>query len=302
MKPMNIKRMNPLISIGMPIFNCEMTLISAVNSILNQTYQNWELFIIDDGSQDSTLSIARNFSDTRIKVIADGLNLKLPSRLNQAIKLSKGKYFARMDGDDISYPERLQKQVEYLESYPEIDLLGTQFIVFDRYGDAKGKFKLKESHSEICSRPHSGIGLGHPTWMGKTEWFRTHQYRPKAIRMEDQDLLLRTFSNSKFACLPDILFGYRVDSLSIKKSLIGRYNFNIALIEQAFYQKKYFLAFGILEQLAKAAVDVFAMGTGLNFKLLKHRNGSYPLSEDDLSRWQDIWFECSKGANLKVKI
>jgi glycosyltransferase involved in cell wall biosynthesis len=297
-----VESMNKLVSIGMPIFNCEMTLISAVNSILNQTYQNWELFLIDDGSKDRTLEIANSFKDQRIKVVSDGLNLKLPTRLNQAIKLSQGKYFARMDGDDISYPERLQKQVNYLEYHPEVDLLGTQFIVFDRSGDAKGKFKLKESHSEICSRPHSGIGLGHPTWMGKTEWFRTHQYRPKAIRMEDQDLLLRTFSSSKFACLPDILFGYRVDSLSLKKSLTGRYNFSIALIEQALYQKNYLLAFGVLEQLAKAAVDVFAMSTGLNFKLLKHRHGSYSLSEDDLSQWQDVCFKCSRELDFKVKM
>ncbi|PAX60011.1 glycosyltransferase family 2 protein [Brunnivagina elsteri] len=294
--------MHPLVSIGMPIFNCEITLISAIKSILNQTYRNWELILLDDGSQDKTLSIAQSFPDSRIKVITDKLNLKLPSRLNQAIAISNGKYFARMDGDDISYPERLQKQVEYLESNPEIDLLGTQFIVFDRYGNAKGKFKLKESHSEICSRPWSGIGLGHPTWMGKTEWFRTHQYRPKAIRMEDQDLLLRTFFNSKFACLPDILFGYRVDNLSLKKSLIGRYNLSIALVEQAWIQKNYLLAFGVLEQLVKASVDIFAITTGLNFKLLKHRNGSFPLSEDDLSKWQEIWSECSKEANLKVKI
>jgi glycosyltransferase involved in cell wall biosynthesis len=298
---MNRSYIYPLVSIGMPVFNCEMTLISAVKSILNQTYQNWELILIDDGSQDKTLSIANSFKDPRIKVITDGFNLKLPSRLNQTIKLGKGKYFARMDGDDICYPERLQKQVEYLESHPEIDLLGTQFIVFDRSGETKGKFKLKESHSEICSRPQSGIGLLHPTFLGKIEWFRTHQYRPKAIRMEDQDLLLRTFSNSKFACLPDVLFGYRVDSFSLKKSLTGRYNFSIALIEQALYQRNYLLAFGVLEQLAKASVDIFAMSTGLNFQLLKHRTGSYPLSEDDLSQWQEVWFKCTQEVDFKVK-
>ncbi|PSB51390.1 glycosyltransferase family 2 protein, partial [Chroococcidiopsis cubana CCALA 043] len=93
--------MKPLVSIGMPVFNCEQVLTSAVNSIVNQTYQNWELILIDDGSKDKTLEVANSFSDPRIKVISDGLNLKLPRRLNQAISLSKGKYFARMDGDDI---------------------------------------------------------------------------------------------------------------------------------------------------------------------------------------------------------
>lgn len=285
--------MQPLVSIGMPIFNCENTLFLAVQSILNQTYSNWELFLIDDGSKDKTLAIAQSFEDSRIKVITDTLNLKLPTRLNQAINLSQGKYFARMDGDDIAYPERLQVQVEYLESNPDVDLLATQFIVVDRDGKAKGKFTVKESHAEICSCPWSGIGLLHPTWMGKTEWFRTYQYRAKAIRMEDQDLLLRTFAKSKFACLPEVLLGYRVDSLSLKKSLTGRYNFSVALIEQAVVQKKYLLAIGAFEQIVKASIDIFAMTTGLNFRILRHRIGSNPVDTVDLSKWQQVWSQCS---------
>ncbi|MDZ4874009.1 MAG: putative glycosyltransferase EpsE [Chroococcidiopsis cubana SAG 39.79] len=216
--------MKPLVSIGMPVFNCEQVLTSAVNSIVNQTYQNWELILIDDGSKDKTLEVANSFSDPRIKVISDGLNLKLPRRLNQAISLSKGKYFARMDGDDISYRERLQLQVEYLEKHPKVDVLGTQILVFDGEGNPRGKSVSKVSHVEICSRPWAGFSLAHPTWMGRTEWFRKNQYRTRAIRMEDYDLLLRTYNISCFACLPNILLGYRIESLSLKKILTARYN------------------------------------------------------------------------------
>ncbi len=95
---------SPLVSIGMPVFNCEKTLRATVASILNQDYGNWELIIIDDGSSDMTLDTARSFTDPRIRVVPGAGNLCLPARLNEAVGLSRGKYFARMDGDDISYP------------------------------------------------------------------------------------------------------------------------------------------------------------------------------------------------------
>lgn len=284
--------MNPLVSIGMPVFNCETTVSSAVKSILNQTYHNWELILIDDGSKDSTLSIIKSFKDPRIKIIADGLNQNLPKRLNQAIALSRGKYFARMDGDDIAYPKRIQAQVEYLENNPDIDLLGTNIIVIDKDSNPIGSFSSICSHAEICRRPRAGFLIVHPTWMGKIDWFRNHQYRSKAIRTEDTDLLLRTYQKSKFARLPDILLGYRVDSLSLKKIIPGRYYTSISLIEKAFADKNYFLLFGVIEQLAKALVDVFAITTGLNLKLLRHRAGT-PVNQTELVRWQQIWTKCN---------
>jgi glycosyltransferase involved in cell wall biosynthesis len=284
--------MQPLISIGMPVLNCEKTLIIAVQSILNQTYSNWELILIDDGSKDQTLEIAKSFKDSRISLIADGVNQQLPRRLNQAILMSRGKYFARMDGDDISYPKRLQSQVDYLENHPEIDLLGTGVILVDRDGNPMGKSSVNLSHAEICSRPWAGFHITHPTWMGKLEWFRTHQYRPEAIRMEDQDILLRTYKTSCFACLPDILYGYWIDSLSLKKILSGRYHHSLTLIDKALAEKNLVFAYGVLEQAAKALVDIFAITTGLNFKLLRHRTGQ-PVDAADLSEWKQVWADCN---------
>ena len=289
--------MEPLVSIGMPIFNCEKTLRAAINSVLNQTYSNWELILIDDGSKDRTLSIAKSFNDSRIEVISDGLNLKLPHRLNQIITISKGKYFARMDGDDVSYPERLQTQVEYLENHPNVDILGTQILIFDGDGNSRGKSALTQSHQEICCRPWAGFSLAHPTWMGKLEWFSAQKYREEAIRMEDYDLLLRTYKTSRFACLPQILLGYRVASLSLKNNLTARYNIATALLEKTFVDKNYLFAFGVFEQMAKAIVDIFAISTGLNFQILRHRTG-IPLDEAELDRWKQIWAKCN--SNIQV--
>src|SRR5512135_1398022 len=118
----------PLVSIGMPVRNNEATLALAIRSILEQTYTNWELLLIDDGSSDGTLRVMRGFTDERIRIFSDGLSLGLPDRLNQAIDASRGEYFARMDGDDVSYPRRLGRQVDYLRHHPQVDLVGAWAI------------------------------------------------------------------------------------------------------------------------------------------------------------------------------
>ena len=288
----------PLVSIGMPVFNCEKTLNTAVQSIINQTYSNWELILIDDGSKDKTLEIAKSFRDPRIKVIADGHNQQLPIRLNQAIVASSGKYFARMDGDDFSYPERLQRQVDYLEQHPEIDLLGTAGINFDRNGLATGATPWKQSHAEICARPWVGFPLQHPTWMGKLDWFQKFQYRPDAIGMEDYEIMLRAYQTSRFAALPEILLGYRVASLSIKKVLVSRYHFCVSLIQKALTERNLIFIYGVFLQVAKLLVDLVTIPTGIGLKLMKHRLG-VPVKAADIAQWQENWskFNCENSAN-----
>lgn len=289
--------MKPLVSIAMPVFNNERTIKATISSILNQTYSSWELLLMDDGSTDKTLQIAENFQDHRIKIIKANRPKNTPqfsiaANLNRAICLSKGKYFARMDGDDIAYPERLQAQVEYLESHPDVDLVGTKVVVFDQHAHARGSYSIGESHAEICNRPWSGFYLTHPTWMGKKEWFALHQYQEKTIRAEDFEFLLRTHQTSKFACVPEILLGYRVESFSLRKSLIGRYQFSLALLEKAFREKNYLWFLGVVEQITKALVDIFASTTGLNFKILRHRVGNQ-MNATELTRWQEVWTSCN---------
>jgi glycosyltransferase involved in cell wall biosynthesis len=285
--------MQPLVSIGMPVFNCEKTLIPTVRSLLNQTYANWELLLIDDGSKDNTLLLSQSFDDSRIRVISDGVNMKLPIRLNQAIDLSRGKYFARMDGGDITYPERLEAQVRYLEGHPNIDLVGSRIIVFNGEGHAVGSYAFKQTHAEICRRPWASFYLPHPTWMGKIKWFRTNRYRAELIKSQDQELLLRTYKNSCFACMPDILLGYRKRSLSLKNILTGRYHFSVALLQKAILDKHYFLAFGVLEHALKALIEVFAITTGLNYRVLQHR--SIPVQQAEVIRWQAVWADCNSS-------
>src|SRR4051812_45056228 len=96
--------LTPVVSIGMPAFNSGKSIASSISSILHQSYGSWELLVMDDGSTDETVRVANGFGDQRIRVVADGQHRGLPTQLNRAVQLGRGKYFARMDADDIAYP------------------------------------------------------------------------------------------------------------------------------------------------------------------------------------------------------
>lgn len=142
-------------------------------------------------------------ADSRIIILQDGLNKGLAVRLNQAISLSKGNYFARMDHDDVFHPARLAMQVDFLDTHPEDDLLATHCVTIDEYDRLIGSLPLAVQHSTICARPWQGFFMPHPTWMGRTEWFRRNPYaEPAPYCCEDQELLLRTYKSCCFAVLP----------------------------------------------------------------------------------------------------
>jgi glycosyltransferase involved in cell wall biosynthesis len=286
-----ITEQEPLISIGMPVFNSEQTLATAIRSIVNQTHQNWELILIDDGSRDRTLEVAGGFTDRRIQVVEGAANLGMPTRLNEAVLLAKGAFFARMDGDDVAYPQRLERQVAYLVSHPEVNVLGTAVMVFRGDGTAIGVRDTKgRSHEEICARPQGGFMLVHPTWMGRLSWFRARPFWPGASLVADQDLLLRTHSESRFECLPEILLGYREQRISAGRILRYRYWFSKALLREAWRRHSGGYLAGIPEQLLKAAVDMVAITSGLNYKLLRHR--ARPAQEAEEREWEGVWAHC----------
>lgn len=283
----------PLVSIGMSVRNSASTLETALQSVLQQTYTHWELWLLDDGSTDETIDVARRFNDPRIHLIVDGKNLGLAARLNQAVGLAHGRYFARMDGDDVCYPERFERQVDLLESRLDIDLLGCGAVVFNGNGQAVGKLPLRLEHAEICARPWAGFYLAHPTWMGRLEWFRKYPYRQSALRAQDQDLLLRTYRHSRFAALSDTLLGYRQETLSLSRVLRGRYHFIRALLHQMIGGADWRLVRGLVEQPVKGMVDIFAVTTGLNYRLLRHR--AIPIDEKIRATWEKVWLACSKS-------
>lgn len=188
-----------LVSIGIPFYNCEDYLAYAIKSVINQSYTNWELFLLDDGSTDNSLEIANSFRyDERIKVISDGLNKGLSFRLNQLISLSKGEYYARMDADDIMHFDRIKTQIDFLIKKTDIDVVGSNYYNIDFNNNIIGLTKVNPNPISSKDVLKNGC-FAHPSIMGKTDWFRTNPYDEQWNRMEDIELWLRTVIKSNFA-------------------------------------------------------------------------------------------------------
>lgn len=275
----------PLVSIGMPVRNCAGTLALSLRSILAQSYQNWELLLINDGSSDETLEVARQFDDPRIRVFSYDQSRGLACRLNQALDQSRGEYFARMDGDDICFPERFSQQVTFLETHPDIDLLGGGTVIFDPAGSLQGCFPLRMSHAEICATPWTGFYLAHPSWMGRLSWFLQYRYDERSLRAQDQDLLLRSYRRSRFSALPETLLAYRQDGVSLQRTWCSRWYFGRALLRQAF-QGDWRLLKGVALLVGKFLADLamlFPGRQGGNMRRMPSADASAQAA------WLELW-------------
>jgi hypothetical protein len=193
-----------------------------------------------------------------------------------------------MDGDDIAYPSRMQSQFEYLQAHTAVDLVSGSILVFRGDDAALGVRRgVATTHEEICAFPCSGFSMAHPTWMGRTEWFRHNPYNAGMVRMEDWELLFRTYQHSRFANLPQIALGYREESLSLRKILIARQNKCIMLLRSVWEGYTLWRATsGVLGQIARSLVDIAAIGFNLNYRLLKHRVP--PVSSEEVVAWRDV--------------
>lgn len=201
-----------LVTIAIPFFNSEKYLSFAIQSVINQSYSEWELILIDDGSTDNSLEIAKCFEskDVRIKVFSDGKNKGLAARLNESINLSNGLYYLRMDADDIMFPDRVQKQIAFLEEHPEIDVVGTSAVIIGENNEIlfgmKGPMTAPEKRSDVIN----GNIFIHPSVAGRTAWFKEHPYDDSKRRSQDFFLWLSSVEDSKFGIVDEPLLFYRV--------------------------------------------------------------------------------------------
>ncbi len=290
---------SPLVSISMSVLNGQETLPQAIASVLLQTCPDWELFIMDDGSTDRTIELARTVRDPRVHVDADGKRLGVAARHNRALALSQGKFFAIMDADDVAYPNRLERQVGYLEQHPDVDLVGARAIVFRSDGRAIGQRAAPESMEAICARPTAGFPMTHPTFLGHLEWFRRYRYVERGLgaASEDHDLLLRSYRESVLANVPEILLGYREDRLDLGKILRMRRMFARSLFREFSRRGQWRLALqGVGGQVAKGALDCIAITTGLDYALLRHR--ARAIDEAERQEWSRVWRQVSAGIGM----
>ena len=226
-----------LISVIMSVYNGEKYLVQAIDSILNQTYQNFEFIIIEDCSTDNSLDILEEYAkkDSRIKIIKKEKNIGIKGfieNLNLGISIAKGKYIARMDQDDVSLPERFQKQVDFLENNPEITLVGAQLNLINEQNKITGEAIAALQHRDIVKRITSQIQLFHPVIMFRKD--QNIQYREKFIYCEDYDLYLNLITQGKkLANINEKLLHYRILESSISRK--GDNFVKKLMVEKALY-------------------------------------------------------------------
>lgn len=214
----------PTVSVLLPCRNGAATLEVALRSMFNQSFSDFELLLINDGSTDDTVALAQSFGDERLSIVGDERALGLPKRLNQGVQMARGRYIARMDADDVAFPTRLAEQVAFLEAHSAIDLVACRAVVFRNDGDIVGLLPFAQDHARLCAYPWRNIPLPHPGWMGRRTWFERFPYRiPEVRRAEDQELLLRAYPDSQYACLDRVLLGYRQGDFQLKRTLVARW-------------------------------------------------------------------------------
>jgi len=201
----------PRISVILPVYNCEKYINETIQSVINQTFENFELLIIDDCSTDSTVAIIKSFNDHRIQLIQKEKNTGYTNSLNYAISIAKGEYVARMDGDDICLPKRFEKQVTFLDQNPNVILCGTSIQII-------GKNKIlhyPSIHDEIMVKLCFGNSFFHPSVMGRLNIFKENPYDTRFEPAEDYDLWTRLVFKGKLANLNEVLLMYRVHDQQI---------------------------------------------------------------------------------------
>lgn len=203
----------PRISVILAAYNSEKYLVPAVESILQQTYRDFELLLFDDGSTDSTPRIVADFARQDPRVIAISRpNKGLTRTLNEGIERATGEYLARMDADDLCLPERFEKQVAYLDSHPECVCLGTRVTLIDPYGSPIRVGDHKLTHEQIEADLLNGIGwaIVHPAAMMRSQAVRQiGGYREQFKTSQDLDLFLRLGEVGRLANLAEPLVQYR---------------------------------------------------------------------------------------------
>ena len=201
----------PMITVLMSVYNGEKYLKEAIDSILTQTFEDFEFLIINDGSTDSSVEIIEAYDDPRIRLVNNEKNLKLIASLNKGISLARGKYIARMDSDDVSMPERFEKEVKFLEGNPDYGLVGTYYSVIDGVGNEKYKMSYPSNNDLIKLFLSVNCPLVHGSIMGRTELFRQNLYGSKEFSaIEDYELWVRMSKVTKIHNIPEYLFKYRI--------------------------------------------------------------------------------------------
>ena len=204
----------PAISVVMCCYNEEKAVGRAIESISSQSYTDFEFIIVNDASQDGTRGIIARYAaaDARIRVIDNPCNIGVAASLNAGIDASRAPLIARMDADDVSYPERFARQLAFMDSHPDVDILGTAVdLVNKQTGEDLGRFSFPAEHEDIVAARYRSTLVAHPTVMIRKRVFtEVGRYDPRVTRAQDTDLWLRILDEVRFHNLSDVTLRYAV--------------------------------------------------------------------------------------------
>ena len=232
------------VTVGIPFYNAEETILDAVRSVFAQTHQNWELLLIDDGSSDKSLELVQAINDPRVSVYSDGKNLKLATRLNQIIDLAKYDYIARMDADDLMSPDRIEKLINILisENYDLVSC-GTYSIKMNNsYNGYRGNFEEKYSFNGILTKSQKFLHAG---LIARKSWYQRNRYNEQIPVGQDTHLWLSASKALDFNAksISDPLYMYREEGNVTVKKLMKAYqverDFYAPMIDNTLFKYKY---------------------------------------------------------------
>lgn len=223
------------ISIAIPFYNAEKYLADAIRSVFAQTYQNWELILIDDGSTDKSLEIAKSIKDPRVRVLSDGKNKKLAARLNEITQLAQYDYIARMDADDLMSPQRIEKQLNILNNNSHIDLVTCGNYSLSNSGEVKGvRWHNFTSINLNDLLNKKGSGVLHAAVLARKQWYMRNHYNESLKTAQDYELWVRASSKNDFNIylMQEPLYYYREEGNVSLEKLLRAYSIERLLLKK----------------------------------------------------------------------
>ena len=201
----------PKVTVFIPVYNRELYVGEAIESIVAQTFADFEILLVDDGSTDHSVEKIRSFSDPRIRLVCNEGNLGIPKTRNKGVELARGQYMAMLDSDDRAYPERLEKQVAFLDAHPEYAQVGSWCRMMDAQGHVLDKIKRQPAapddiHAQFLFR----CAMSNRSIMARTALLKEYGYRNDFPRCQDYELHVRLAKQYKLGNIPECLVYGRI--------------------------------------------------------------------------------------------
>lgn len=283
------------VTIAIPFYNAEEYLPDAIRSVFAQTFQDWELLLIDDGSTDNSLSIAKSIKDDRVRVFSDGKNKKLAGRLNEVTLLAKYDYILRMDADDLMLPNRIEKQLEIITNNNVDIVTSGVYSVLNNLEvvGTRGTNYTSVRFQDILSRK---VGITHAALIAKKSWYERNKYDEALSIAQDLDLWLRTSKRNdlKIISIEEPLYIYREENNVTKKKLLRAYKNERNMIRK--YGETSFN--GLIFKSYLKSIVVVMLGLIGKIDVLQKNRGEKMTSSEQINSYNEA---ISKIKSTKVK-